>query len=332
MLPRFSIIIPVYNVAPYLKECLGSISLAVEKYGKSVELICVDDGSTDDSGRLLDGHEVNKGLIAYRVVHQANAGVSVARNKGLEIATGEYICFVDGDDSVKENWLIDYAQVFEKHNASLVRMSETVLEGDSIKIYQGNELREWSWKELAQNGYNWRYAVRRDIAEKARFPEGVTYCEDSLFTMQLIPYLRKTVQLPYSNYNYRFRPDSAMRQRFASNERLLFLRAIDRICKMQPEYDMVVISRSAIGNVLAWAGNPKDVVMGSQIYEIFHHLISDNVISCRFARTIEVIPIFFYSKVGWIWPVQLWNSLITICVYLKHLGRLVCRAHLKDLD
>lgn len=92
-MPKFSIIIPVYNVAPYLRECLDSV---VEQAFTDWEAICVDDGSTDGSASILDEYAAKD--RRYRVIHRNNAGVGAARNAGLEIAKGEWICFADGDD------------------------------------------------------------------------------------------------------------------------------------------------------------------------------------------------------------------------------------------
>ena len=88
-----SVIIPVYNVAPYLDACLESV--CSQTYDK-LEIILVDDGSKDESSRLCDNWRERDPRI--RVIHQENAGVSCARNKGLDVCTGELICFVDSDD------------------------------------------------------------------------------------------------------------------------------------------------------------------------------------------------------------------------------------------
>ena len=93
MTPFFSIIIPVYNVAPYLRECLDSV---LAQTFTDWEAICVDDGSTDDSGAILDEYVARD--KRFRVIHQKNAGVSAARNRALQVALGEWITFLDGDD------------------------------------------------------------------------------------------------------------------------------------------------------------------------------------------------------------------------------------------
>lgn len=98
--PLISVIIPVYNVEKYLTECIDSV---INQTYKNLEIILVDDGSTDSSGEICDRYETETDNI--RVIHQENAGLSEARNKGLEYATGEYITFIDSDDSVSEEML-----------------------------------------------------------------------------------------------------------------------------------------------------------------------------------------------------------------------------------
>ena len=94
----FSIVIPVYNVAPYLRECLDSL---LAQTCADWESVCVDDGSTDSSGAILDEYAAKDSRFV--VVHQENRGVSAARNKGLYIAKGEWLVFLDGDDALAAN-------------------------------------------------------------------------------------------------------------------------------------------------------------------------------------------------------------------------------------
>ena len=124
-----SVIVPVYNTAPWLRKCLDSI---INQTYRNLEIICVNDGSTDDSASILDEYAAKDARI--KVIHQANAGVSVARNKGLDIAVGEYVSFVDSDD-----WLEP-----ETYERALNRMSDdvdmvwygTAVEGDITADYR----------------------------------------------------------------------------------------------------------------------------------------------------------------------------------------------------
>ena len=92
-MPEVSVIVPVYNVAKYLRQCMDSL---VGQTLRDIEIICVDDGSTDGSGPILDEYAAKDSRI--RVIHQANAGAGAARNVGLDMATGEYLFFCDPDD------------------------------------------------------------------------------------------------------------------------------------------------------------------------------------------------------------------------------------------
>lgn len=97
---KVSIIVPVYNVEKYLKRCLDSL---VNQTLKDIEIICVNDGSTDGSLAILDEYVRNDDRIV--VINQENSGQSVARNRGIDVAKGEYIGFVDSDDWVSEDYL-----------------------------------------------------------------------------------------------------------------------------------------------------------------------------------------------------------------------------------
>ena len=90
---KVSVILPVYNVSEYLRQCMDSI---VGQTLKDIEIICVDDGSTDDSLEILKEYEAKDKRV--KVIEQKNAGAGAARNNGLAIATGEYLSFLDSDD------------------------------------------------------------------------------------------------------------------------------------------------------------------------------------------------------------------------------------------
>ena len=117
-MPKFSIIIPVYNVEKYLRKCLDSI--ANQTYS-DFEAICVNDGSTDNSLAILTEYSRKDGR--FKVVSQENQGQGVARNYALMLATGEYIGFVDPDDWVELNWLQEVADKISKTNADLIEFN-----------------------------------------------------------------------------------------------------------------------------------------------------------------------------------------------------------------
>ncbi len=111
----FSLIVPVYNTSRYLAKCIESI--ASQLTGDS-ELILVDDGSTDQSGQICDAYAKANPFI--HVIHQENAGVSAARNRGIDASEGDYLWFIDSDDQIARNALFDLKQVIIAHDADLV--------------------------------------------------------------------------------------------------------------------------------------------------------------------------------------------------------------------
>lgn len=125
----FSVIIPVYNCAPWLRECLGSVVascqllvasrqlLVAGERGEGVEVICVDDGSTDGSAEILQGFKVSEvsEFLRFKVIRQENRGEGAARNRGLEAATGDWICFLDADDLYAPEMLTEAARLIREN-------------------------------------------------------------------------------------------------------------------------------------------------------------------------------------------------------------------------
>lgn len=109
---KFSVIIPVYNVAPYLRACLDSL---LAQTLTDWEAICVDDGSTDGSGEILDGYASRFSSSTFRVIHQANAGEGAARNRALDCATGEWIVYLDSDDVLRDSMLEDASRAIAEN-------------------------------------------------------------------------------------------------------------------------------------------------------------------------------------------------------------------------
>ena len=122
-----SIIVPVYNVEPYLNKCLDSI---VNQTYKKLEIILIDDGSTDNSGLICDEYASKDNRII--VVHQKNKGLSAARNVGLNIAKGDYIAFVDSDDFIEKDMYFTMYNVMNK----ILRKTELWSTGEKRRAVQ----------------------------------------------------------------------------------------------------------------------------------------------------------------------------------------------------
>ena len=126
--PLVSVIVPVYNVAPYLEQCLDSI---VNQRYRNLEIILVDDGSTDESGAICDRYAEQDGRI--QVVHKENGGQSSARNVALDMMTGEWVLFVDSDDWIELNTL---ELLFEQKDerADLVEFGVNLVYSNNIEV------------------------------------------------------------------------------------------------------------------------------------------------------------------------------------------------------
>ena len=114
-MPKVSVIVPVYNAEKYLSECVDSI---LAQTLRDIEVLLVDDGSTDGSPVLCDNYAKKDPRI--KVIHKANGGVSSARNMGLSIASGDYFAFVDSDDIIDKNSYFKLYQVAQTYNVPLV--------------------------------------------------------------------------------------------------------------------------------------------------------------------------------------------------------------------
>lgn len=208
--PIISIIIPVYNVALYLKQCIESI---INQEG-NIEVILVDDGSPDESPSICDEYAQKDNRI--HVIHKQNGGVSSARNAGLDAAQGEWIWFVDGDDYIAENILKAVYQEIQKHpHADLIQMGMNYLYDDNRLVSQRIELVDNLDKNkfLLQHitYHNHRLLFKREIIEKhgLRFTQGLKVAEDQEFQLKYMILCETPIQIPISAYIYRQREGSA---------------------------------------------------------------------------------------------------------------------------
>lgn len=240
---KISIIIPVYNVSSYLDECL--LSVTRQSY-KNIEIICVDDGSNDGSGEKCDSWAKNDSRIT--VIHQKNAGVSNARNRALEIASGTLIGFVDADDIVEPNHFEFLQKAIERNNADLASSFYKLWsENSEIKINipskQGLlERNEALFQMLLPYGYRsylFTKLFKKEIIEndhKIRFNENLKMMEDLYFVVQ---YMQKSQSVFFFNnsfYKYRVRNDSAIH----TLPKIETLTAFEKISPLIKDFDIHV--------------------------------------------------------------------------------------------
>ncbi len=215
-MPYFSIIIPVYNVAPYLRECLDSV---LAQTFTDWEAICVDDGSTDDSGSILDEYAAND--KRFKVFHQANAGVSAARNNALGEIKGEWVGFLDADDVWGKEWLnnihenvdrdVDWIRTgwtdwdMEKGMYS-PKLSSII--GTSEKIFS-NDIFSFGWYLISRCGFPFINFYKKNLLDGVYFSEGIRFREDALFCFEVAMKSKKLKIVDESEYFRRERIGSA---------------------------------------------------------------------------------------------------------------------------
>ena len=183
---KISVIIPVYNTGRFVKEAIDSVR---NQTYENLEIIAVDDGSSDNAGQICD--EIASGDARVKVIHQANAGVSAARNKGLDNATGDYIAFLDSDDTYVIDALEYLKSVLEKENGDFIygrmlRMNEFgVFEKVNQSYGEDYEVltREEFWKSkknLTGKAVVYVKLYKASIFKTVRFKEGYIHEDEGI--------------------------------------------------------------------------------------------------------------------------------------------------------
>ncbi|MCL1981714.1 MAG: glycosyltransferase family 2 protein [Clostridiales bacterium] len=202
-----SVIVPVYNVAPYLPKCIDSILAQVHH---DLEIILIDDGSEDNSGTICD--EYAKKDQRIQVIHQANGGQSSARNVGLDIATGDYIAFIDSDDFIMPNMFSAMLAAMEREDADLAICGVQLVNESGREVVWKNEqqvkdgvmdsgqalraMTQSAWYRTPPNKLH-KYSLWRDI----RFPLGRIH-EDEFSAHYILDKCKKVVVLEDKFYIY----------------------------------------------------------------------------------------------------------------------------------
>lgn len=204
-----SIIVPVYNVAPYLRECLHSLD-EQDIPKTDYEIVCVDDGSTDSSLEILKD-EASR-IENLKVYTQKNAGVSSARNRGIDISAGDYLWFVDSDDFVRKNTLQELRSAAEDHFCDRVafryyQFSRALSDDERKKYNEGALSAGWSYLDASSVTSIIRRKLLTD--HNIRFRDAA-YAEDSVFIFETLRHVKKQISLGRTIYYYRTRPSSAM--------------------------------------------------------------------------------------------------------------------------
>lgn len=213
---KVSVIVPIFNAEKYLDSCIQSV---LRQTYRNWELILVDDGSKDRSGAIADEYQQADKRI--RVLHTPNAGVSSARNQGIELATGNYIAFLDADDELTDDCL-------EKLTKTAVSDNADIVAGRYCSGRNSAEQKEhkfiWREQEAVKNSlmdnpftYSaWAKLYRTDFIGETRFDSRLKVSEDSYFVFQLLCKMPIFIALEDKIYLYRNNPESATNEAFSS--------------------------------------------------------------------------------------------------------------------
>lgn len=247
-----SVIVPVYNVEDYLDRCIESI---INQTYKNLEIILVDDGSTDSSGKKCDEYALRDGRI--KVFHKENGGVSSARNMGLDIATGDYIGFVDSDDLLEQNMYEMLLNNAEKHNVKIsccqmqtknINGTVTPVDKTSSCLFEKTDIVNGFFFDNFIRGFivsPCNKIIAKDILidNNIKF-KNYALAEDFLFIFEVLTKVESVYYDSAVGYYYLHRNNSAMTSVF-SEKRFDYVDAIkeiESICKA--EYSEDVFTKS----------------------------------------------------------------------------------------
>lgn len=206
-----SIIIPVYKVEIYLEKCIQSV---INQTYENLQIILVDDGSPDNCGKICDEYAQKDHRI--EVIHKSNGGLSDARNKGLEIAKGEYIGFIDSDDYIESDMYEVLYNLLKQYNADVSICNFYTVSQGKISIKNAdNGINEYNRIEILKEilldkniqSYAWNKLYKKELFDEIKYPIGKKY-EDIGTTFYLLEKCNKVVVTGKSEYYYINRQDS----------------------------------------------------------------------------------------------------------------------------
>lgn len=241
-----SLIVPIYNAAPYIKDCLDDIK---NQTSTDFEVILIDDGSTDETWRIIQ--EQIQGNNQFKAFHKENEGVSSARNYGLKVAKGDYICWMDVDDHITENYISDlYFSLTENPDADLIIQSFNRIENRRCKSVSGVRIGFYNIKEdfnlffdgveLGNFGISMSKLFKRSLIEKnqLRYSTNIVLGEDLDFLLRYIASCQHIYCSQNVNYNYIVRVGSASKTTYPFYTLQKGLQQIDgswlQVCKTYP--------------------------------------------------------------------------------------------------
>lgn len=209
-----SVVIPIYNSAKYLDKCIKSI---LSQTYTNIELILINDGSTDNSGNICDKYVSMDTRVRY--YSTGNNGVSIARNIGIELAKGDYIAFYDSDDFLKEKDSLERLYIYAKrYDVDVIKSDYATYDDTGYWTFPLQHNKKIAEKKLTpeefiseiveKESFLWTLLIKREIIGNVRFTRGRVYLEDMEFIYRLAQNMHSAIYIPLRHYVYRKHPEA----------------------------------------------------------------------------------------------------------------------------
>ncbi len=268
---KISVVVPVYNVKEYIDDCLESL---VQQTLSDIDIILVDDGSTDGSGVICDEYSLKYNSV--RVIHKTNGGLGSARNVGLEAAIGKYVYFIDGDDSLKKNALEKLFELAEEKSLDVILFSaECFSDGLGIN-YNANEYKRTKYLREIMTGKDLFLGLFQEheyyasiplrlyrteyLQEKSyRFPETIIH-EDEIYAYWSLIQAQRAICIGDRFYNRRFRAGSIMTSKKAYDSSVGYIYTWKEVIKSLDELSDWEIDD--IGKAIEFANSRLSIAIG----------------------------------------------------------------------
>lgn len=287
--PLVSILVPVYNAEPFLRECIDSI---VNQTYRNLQIILIDDGSTDGSWAILQDYATQDKRI--EIHHQSNHGVATTRNRLIEKANGDYVLFVDSDDWIEDETISECVFDIKSVKADILnfnyRECGVIMQEHAIKLFLEHK---------KFRGMLWNKFIRRDLFGDSHFDEKISYGEDALMVWQLLQKTKKVAFSTKSLYHYRLHGNNISFTPF-NGKKFSAYYVWQQICedtqKRWPQYLDISHARYAIEMTLllrdaarSKSHDTKKIHALQKVVKQYRHLIGKTHLSSWKMRLLSVI-------------------------------------------
>ncbi len=227
-----SVIIPIYNVEKYIRECFDSI---IAQRFDDIEFICIDDGSVDGSGSICDEYaQIDKRFVVRHIV---NKGVAAARNFGLSLARGEYIAWIDPDDYVASNWINVISNTLSDYKCDILVFDYTIIKDNQKLVKEYKKFSGFIHKldflqdivdDQTIQSQLWQKVFKKELFKNINFPETLECMEDYAVLHKVIENVDSVFYIKDSLYFYRVRNNSLVTETSVSKSRECYFIAEER--------------------------------------------------------------------------------------------------------